>query len=287
MSTVLVTGGSGRIGSLVVRYLADDGHAVYNLDAQPADRSLPAKSIRCDLTQPGAVYDAFATVRPEYVCHIAANPSSTGFPRYEIFHNNIMSAFLVMQAAGEFGVRRLVYGSSIMATGFLTSDELPGRFPVTEREVVDSPNVYGMSKRFGEKIADSFVLEYRDLSIASVRINNVVPQERYPSILEKREMVRTTGSLEDGANNFWSYIDLRDTAAAVIAAMHETSRGHEAYLIAAKETWLPITTQEAFLRHYGFDPQLPEGDPYQTVYDCGKMKHDFGWEPRYSIRDYL
>lgn len=287
MSTVLVTGGSGRIGSLVVRYLAESGDTVFNADLDRGEPSLPAKSIRCDLANPGAVYDVFATVRPDYVCHIAANPSSTGFPRYEIFQNNVMSAFLVMQAAGEFGVTRLIYGSSIMATGFLTSDELPSRFPVTEEERVDSPSVYGMSKYFGEKIADSLILEYPHLSICSIRINNVVPEDRYPIIAARRERAATTGTCEDGSKNFWSYIDLRDTASAIVAALRGKTSGHERYLIAAKDTWLSIPTREAFLQCYGFDPQLPEGDPYQSVYDCSKMKRHFAWEPRHSIRDYL
>ena len=72
---VIVTGGSGRAGSYTVRELVAAGHEVVNVDAARPPADLPGGFIQLDLTDAGEVYDAFAQVRPEGVCHLAANPS--------------------------------------------------------------------------------------------------------------------------------------------------------------------------------------------------------------------
>jgi UDP-glucose 4-epimerase len=122
---MIVTGGSGRAGTYTVRELANAGHTVINLDSQRPPQDLPGSFIQLDLTDAGEVYNAFAQTRPEGVCHLAANPSPEGFPRQQTFANNVLSTYHVMQAAGDFGVSRLIYTSSEMATGWLTTEVLP------------------------------------------------------------------------------------------------------------------------------------------------------------------
>ena len=146
---VIVTGGSGRVGRYAVQELADAGHEVVNLDRARPPEPLPGTFVQLDLTDAGEVYDAFAQVRPEGVCHIAANPSPGGYPRQQIFSNNVLSTYHVMQAAGDSGARRLIYASSEMATGWLTTDALPPRFPFSEEDRVDSPNAYASEQVHG------------------------------------------------------------------------------------------------------------------------------------------
>lgn len=131
---VIVTGGSGKAGTYTVRELVAAGHDVINLDVQRPPADLPAEFIQLDLTDAGEVYDAFAQTRPEGVCHLAANPSPGGFPRQQTFANNVLSTYNVMQAAGDSRVRRLIYASSEMATGWLTTEALPPRFPFAEQD---------------------------------------------------------------------------------------------------------------------------------------------------------
>ena len=171
---VIVTGGSGRAGSHTVRELVSAGHDVVNVDVQKPRMDLPGDFMQCDLANAGEVYDVFAQVRAEGVCHLAANPIPFGFPRTQTFANNVLSTNNVMQAAGDLGVRRMVYASSEMATGWLTTDELPPRLPFDEDDRVDSPNAYALSKYMGEVIADSMLRQYPAMSICSLRFNNVI-----------------------------------------------------------------------------------------------------------------
>jgi nucleoside-diphosphate-sugar epimerase len=276
----IVTGGSGRAGRYAVRELSEAGHEVVNLDRIRPAEPLPGRFIQLDLTDAGEVYDAFAQVQPEGVCHIAANPSPSGYPRQQTFGNNVLSTYNVMQAAGESGVRRLIYASSEMATGWLTTDALPPRFPFGEEDRVASPNAYALSKYLGEVIADSMVVRYPEMAICSLRINNVILPERYDTLQYRRD------NFPAGGGNFWSYIDVRDVASAFRAALEGESKGHEVFLIAAADTCLDTPLRQAIERHYGPGAQYEPGfGDHQSAFDCRKIERSFGWRPQYSWRN--
>jgi UDP-glucose 4-epimerase len=277
---VIVTGGSGRAGVFVVRELVEAGHEVTNLDVNKPPETLPGQFIQLDLNDAGEVYDAFFQARPEGVCHLAANPSPEGYPRQQTFANNVMSTYHVMQAAGDSGARRLIYASSEMATGWLTTEALPPRFPFGEEDRVDTPNAYALSKYLGEVIADSMIVRYPHMSICSLRINNVIVPDRYDILKFRRD------NFPAGSANFWSYIDARDVATAFRAALEGESEGHEVFLIAAADTCLDLPIREAVARHYGPGAAFaPEHGDHESVFDCGKIERAFGWKARYSWRE--
>jgi UDP-glucose 4-epimerase len=277
---VVVTGGSGRAGSYTVRDLAAAGHEVINLDMARPPADLPGAFVQLDLTDAGEVYDVLAQFRPEGVCHLAANPSPTGFPRHQTFDNNVLSTNNVMQAAGDVGVSRLVYASSEMATGWLTTDELPPRFPFDETDRVASPSAYALSKYMGEVIADSMVRQYPAMSICSLRINNVIMPDGYDVLQYRRD------HFPEGGVNFWSYIDARDVASAFRAALEGDIEGHEVFLIAAADTCLDTPIQEAIERLYGPGARFaPDHGPFASVFSCRRIEERLGWRPRHSWRD--
>lgn len=279
---VIVTGGSGRAGQCLVRELAEHGHQVTNLDRKRAE-GLPASTLLIDLTDAGQVYDAFAQVKPEGVCHLAANPSPGGFARQDIFQNNVLASYHVMQAAGDFGARRLIYGSSEMATGWLTpTDAVPIQLPFNEEDRIASPNAYALSKFMGEVIADSLAVRYANMAICSLRINNIIWEDGYKTITHRqRNPLASKG-------NFWSYIDNRDVAGAFRAALEGESSGHEVFLIAAQDTSMNVPIEDLMRDHYnGYNSFAPGYGGFQSAFDCAKIKRFFGWEARYSWRQEL
>jgi nucleoside-diphosphate-sugar epimerase len=279
-SKVIVTGGSGRAGRYIVRELAQAGHEVVNVDRMRPPEPLPGAFIQLELTDAGQVYDAFAQVRPDKVCHVAANPSPSGYPRQQTFANNTLSTYHVMQAAGDSGVQRLIYASSEMATGWLTTDELPPQFPFNEEDRVDSLNAYALSKYMGEVMADAMVVRYPDMAICSLRINNIIDPERYDVLAYRRT------HWPAGSANFWSYIDVRDVATAFRAALEGESEGHEVFLIAAADTCLDVPIREAIERRYGTGAAYAPGfGEHQSAFDCSKIERFFGWTAQHSWRD--
>lgn len=277
---VIVTGGSGRAGAYAVRELASAGHSVINLDSQRPPAGLPGTFIQLDLADAGEVYDAFAQTKPEGVCHLAANPSPSGFPRQQTFANNVLSTYNMMQAAGDSGVPRLIYASSEMATGWLTTEALPPRIPFDEQDRLDTPNAYALSKYMGEVIANSMVLRYPGMAICSLRINNVILPDGYDVLQQRRD------NFPQGGDNFWSYIDARDVATAFRAALEGQSTGHEVFLIAAADTCLDMPLREAIERRYGSGANIAaDHGPHQSAFDCGKIARAFGWQPQQSWRN--
>ncbi len=278
---VVVTGGSGRAGRHVVVELTGAGHEVINVDRERLD-SLHVPTVRIDLEDAGAVYDVFGEFRPDGVCHLAANPSPGGFARSDTFRGNTMITYNVMQASGDFGVPRFVNAGSEMATGWLTTDELPSRFPFTEDDRVASPNAYALSKYLSEVIADSLAVRYPTMAICTLRINNVIPPELSDEMLgPRREQFPGPGSA-----NFWSYIDARDVGSAFRAALEGESGGHEVFLIAAADTCIEVPIREAVRQRYGREGNFAaEHGDFESVFDCGKMERFFGWKPSHSWRD--
>ena len=275
---VIVTGGTGRAGQHVVRDLAAAGHNVVNLDiARGVD--LPGEFCRVDLTNAGEVYDAFFQFRPEGVCHLAANPSPSGQARVDVFDNNVRSAYNVMQAAGDLSVPRVIYASSEMATGLLTEGVAPAQIPFDESERQPSPNAYALSKYLSEVIAESLALRYPATAFVGLRINNVIPPERYDILQGRRDDPRT------GMSNFWSYIDARDVGTAYRAALEGESAGHEVCLIAAADTSADRPLRELMAEFYdGYDSFAPDYTDFASAFNCSKMERLFGWRPAYSWR---
>ena len=281
---VVVTGGSGKAGQWVVRKVAEAGHEVFNLDiARRPELGLPSEYCKVDLGDAGEVYDAMFQFRPEGVCHLAANPAPAGDARGTVFAGNTVSAYNVMQAAGDIGVGRVVYASSEMATGLLTDGVAPGRIPFDESERRPSPNAYALSKFLSEVIADSMAVRYPGTHYAGLRINNVISPEtdyaRFAREWEDPSMVSV---------NFWSYIDARDVGGAFLAALEGESAGHEVFGITAADTRAKRGLRELMAEYYdGYDSFAPDHDDFASAWDCSKMERFFGWRPAHSWREEL
>jgi nucleoside-diphosphate-sugar epimerase len=278
---VVVTGGTGRAGQWVVRHLAESGHEVVNFDVvSRPELELPGDFCRVEMADAGKVYDALFQFRPEGICHLAANPAPFGQAQIDVFGNNVLSAYNLMQAAGDLGVARVVYASSEMATGLLTEGTVPTQIPFDESERHPSPNAYALSKYLSEVIGESLAVRYPETAWVGLRINNVIAPDGYDRFAEEWD----DPSLS--RHNFWSYIDARDVGTAYRAALEGTSSGHEVCLIAAADTRAKRGLRELMAEFYdGYDRFTSHYQDPKSAFDCAKMKALFGWTPSYSWRD--
>ncbi|MFZ4508524.1 MAG: NAD-dependent epimerase/dehydratase family protein [Fimbriimonas sp.] len=276
---VAVTGGSGRVGMFVLRDLRDNGHSVHNFDLRHPNEWV-SPFMKVDATKAAQVYDALAQVRPDAVVHLAANPAPYGNPRHEVFQTNVLAAFNVMQAAADLGIKKIVYASSEMASGWSSTKTAPLWVPFAEEDRTPPPNAYALSKFVGEVIGASIVAAHPEIQLASLRLNWVLLPPDYERIRKNKD------NLMAGHTTLWSYIDVRDVASSVRACLQADIPGKRVYMVAAADTMIDIPTREAIARHFGPQVEVAADLPeFGSCVDCSRIQREVGWLPTHSWRD--
>jgi UDP-glucose 4-epimerase len=169
MSTILVTGGAGYIGSHTVVELLNAGHQVLIVD-NLCNSSVAVlerieklahpqfKFVQADVRDGAALDRLFAEQPIDGVIHFAglkAVGESVSQPlRY--FDNNVGSTLALLQAMDRAGVRRIVFSSSATVYGD------PHQVPITEDSRLQVTNPYGRTKLMCEDIL-------RDLQVSDPR----------------------------------------------------------------------------------------------------------------------
>ncbi len=138
---VLVTGGSGFLGSALVACARECGHEVVTLDLAP-DADIVA-----DIGEPGAVADAVRTARPDVAVHLAAAlTDASAADVVAATRSNALGTAALFSACVAQGVRRVVYASSNAAVG-------PCPDGTGDDATLTPRTVYGVTKSFGEHLA--------------------------------------------------------------------------------------------------------------------------------------
>jgi dihydroflavonol-4-reductase len=165
---VLITGGTGFVGSHVCRRLLAEGHRVRVLVRPTSDGTsldgLAVERVPGDVTEPWSV--AAAAQGQEWVIHAAANLTYWGRDAAWQARVNVEGTRNVIRACRQAGVRRLVHVSSVAAVG-IPDDS--GR-PADEEfcfNLGDSGLNYHLSKRRAEEEVAAGVAEGLDAVIVN------------------------------------------------------------------------------------------------------------------------
>jgi dihydroflavonol-4-reductase len=165
----LVTGGTGFVGSHVVRQLTEQGHTARVLHRKSSKltalEGLTYETAYGDVTELDALRKACEGV--EIVYHVAAVADYWRADVKHMFDVNVQGTQNVLDAAQENGVRRVVFTSSAAAIGFLDdrpSDETVP-FNMSEKHFP-----YGYSKKLAQDLVGERVKGGQDI----VTVNPVV-----------------------------------------------------------------------------------------------------------------
>jgi dihydroflavonol-4-reductase len=157
--TTLVTGGTGFIGSHLVRALLARGEQVRCLARRGSRRDnlegLEVEIAIGDLCDPSTLRPAVAGCDAVY--HCAADYRLYARDPDEIYAVNVEGTRCILRAAADAGVRRIVYTSSVGALG-LEPDGKPASeaTPVTLERMIGH---YKRSKFLGERVAEEIARE--------------------------------------------------------------------------------------------------------------------------------
>lgn len=179
--TILVTGGTGYIGSHTCVLLLQAGYQVVILDnlsnsQQQTVHAIEAVSARRpvfihgDVRDPAMLLHIFQTYEITAVLHFAGlkavGESVTQPLKY--YDNNVNGSLQLILALQQAGVKKLIFSSSATVYGD------PDFLPITEQHPLRATNPYGHSKRLIEQILTDWHQSQPETAIACLRYFNPV-----------------------------------------------------------------------------------------------------------------
>jgi UDP-glucose 4-epimerase len=299
---VLVTGGAGFIGSNIVKRLLTDGHAVRVLDnfatgkrenIYPFNDNPNFTMFEGDLRSFHIVRDAVKGV--DYIMHQGALPSVPRSVNDPITSNdvNILGTLNILEAAREFGVKRVVYASSSSVYG--NNENLPK----TENMPAAPMSPYAITKYTGERYCQVYYQIY-GLETVALRYFNVFgpnqdPTSQYSAVIPKfikliKEGKRPTIYGDGTQSRDFTYVD-NNVEANILACLVPDIAG-EVFNIACGERFTLIELVDAINEILGtnIEPKFTDtrpGDVKHSLAGIEKAKSKMNYQTTVSFKEGL
>src|SRR5271157_798091 len=298
MMRILVTGGTGFVGSNLVKPLVEQGHDVFSLERYVTGRYVlgaerRAKAVFCDLRDAFAVRRIVREFQPEAVMHLAAiSPVSYSYDHpNEVIETNLTGTINLAEAC----LRDVPHFRHFL---FASTSETYGNGPVPKREdTPQSPNSpYSVSKHAAEK----YLLYMRDaygFPITNLRPFNTYGRTDNTHFVVERTIVQMLRGDEVRLGDPTPVRDLMyidDHVRAYSACLNNPKALGEVFNFS---TGRGITIRELvdLIREYthfkgdvawGAIPARPL-DIQVLIGDSTKAEQVLGWRPRVSLEDGL
>jgi nucleoside-diphosphate-sugar epimerase len=289
MTSVVVTGGSGKAGRAVIRDLMEHGHRVMNVDRAPPRESL-CHFFEADLTDFGQAVEALRRAagtidrrrsplgEAAAVVHLAGIPAPSLAPDAVTFQNNLISTYNVFSAATLFGIKRVVWASSETAFGLPLTRSPPVFAPITEEHPLVPETGYALAKVLSERMASEMHRWNPGTTFVGLRISNIFEPPDYAQI--------PSFSADPAARrwNLWSWVDSRDVAQACRLAVTAEIAGAEPVIVAAADTLMRQSSRELMAEAFPGVPVRGDLGRFETLLSIDKARRLLGYRPKHTWR---
>lgn len=278
---IAVTGGCGLLGNHIVRLLSN--HAtVTSIDVKESVSSglSSIKYINASITNFDQIKNALRG--NDALIHLAASSNPREASLELTFNTNVQGAWSVLQAAEEVGIKRAVIASSDSVFGFSYNppDWKPRFLPVDETHLTRPTEVYSLSKKITETIAESFAAR-QNMEVISIRACHIILPRGYGEIKKRKQDI----------NNyyFWAWVDSEDVAQAFQLVINSSSYyGYEVYILAAEDGLNNAPTLEIAQKRWGKNqeirrPDIFKSNQFASILDTTKIKERLGYKPKISL----
>jgi GDP-L-fucose synthase len=285
---VLVTGGSGFLGSHVVERLEASGHDV-----------AVARSADYDLTREDDAARALADAEPELVVHLAAVAGGIGANRAEpgrFWYANLLMGAHVLEQSRLAGVRKLVLLGTICSYPKFTpvpfrEDDLWNGYP----EETNAP--YGVAKKAHLVGAQAYREQYGVNAIYLLPVNLYGPRDNFdletshviPALIRKMLESPDEVVLWGDGSPTREFLYVEDCAEAIVLAAERydepgpvnVGSGEE---ISIRELAELVAEATGFEGEIVWDPSKPNGQPRRRL-DTSVAEAAFGFRARTGLRE--
>jgi nucleoside-diphosphate-sugar epimerase len=278
MTHVLLTGAAGHIGRYVLEELFAHGCRVTATDRVPLDDPRAERVFTGDLRDRALVREALTGV--DAVVHLAAIPHPNVDDRAELFATNCHTGYLILDEAGRAGIRRVVAASSASALGlaWARGPLSPSYVPVDEAHPTLAEDPYGLSKLVLEQAAHATHRRW-GTDVVCLRFPFTGTGERLAQHLE-------AGRADPAAqrHDLWAWLDTRDAAGAVWAALRAELSGSHVVNVMAPDTSSAVPTATLLDRYHPTARAAPLSR-HGGLYDTSLCTSLLGFTPAHGWRD--
>ena len=300
MSSILVTGANGQIGSELVRELRDrhGDDAVVGLDLQPPTslngRRRPAPHEVADVRDRGALDDVVARYGIDTVYHLASLLSATGERNPDQAWDVNLSGLKNVLDIARNREMRVFWPSSIAVFGPSTP-----KTDTPQQTVLDPATMYGVTKRSGEMLCQYYFRRY-DVDVRSLRYPGLISHATEPGGGTTDYAVDMFyAAANDGRYTCFVRPDTRlpmmympDAIRATLDLMDADARAidvRDSYNVTAM-SFTAEALVEAIGRHvpsftctYAPDHRQAIADDWPHSIDDSAARSDWDWTPEYDL----
>ena len=300
MGSILVTGGSGFLGSHVVRALAHrgDGVVAYDNNLTGTPRNLTdlvgkAAIVDGDVTDLSHLLRTIQRHQVDRIIHggaIASMGPSLQRPTLAV-QVNIVGAVNVLEAMRLFPIERCLHISSEEAYGDARGE------PIREDQHLEPVTHYGATKVAVEHLSRAHG-RFFGTRVFHVRTSYVygsgLPRVRPPRTFIEDALAGRPTVMPQGADQVADHTYIRDFVDGILAMLDCPAPRHDAYNLAGGRGYTIGEVAAVFRElvpsaRIDLGPGLLEyapGVPYprKGTLDIARAREDFGFTPRYDLR---
>ena len=290
MTTAIVTGGAGFIGSHLVDALLAENISVRVIDNYSTGRpenlahvAGQVELVEADFAKSGSWQKLFQDT--DWVFHLGALadivPSIQRPADY--FQANVDGTFNVLEAAKNAGVKRFVYAASSSCYG------IPEKYPTSEAAEISPQYPYALTKRLGEELVMHWAQLYNLPAIALRLFNVYGPRSRtsgtYGAVLGvflAQKLANKPFTVVGDGTQTRDFTYVTDVANAFLTAA-QSSVCEEIFNVGSGETVSVNRLVELLGGEVTYIPKRP-GEPDCTYADITKIRRDLKWQPKVNIK---
>jgi UDP-glucose 4-epimerase len=278
--SIVVTGGSGRLGAYVVDRLKQK-FAVTVLDIAPPKAS-GVRHLNVDILDLARLTEAFKGI--DSIIHLAAVPNPRTSTPQACFTVNTQGTWTMLQAAEDAGVRRAIVASSDSATGlhYNPKNWPPQYLPVDEGHPIRPSEVYSLTKEITESICRCFAVRGK-IEVLAIRPAHIVFEPEYPELVARGADIQNY--------HLWGHVAPQDVAQGFERALELKDGSYDCFFIGGRDGLNERPTLELFKERFGFEPVVRKPEIYAAlpnagIFDISHSCDKLGYEPEFTRRDY-